>query len=111
MPFFKQGVKKPFTEVIKAYIGDCHAMGQKPLTFMRQVLALINYPKLLDDQSFPEDAKQRAREILNGCKGGSIGSYTEAAGIEIIRKHVANYIEKRDGGIPCDWQNIVLSAG
>lgn len=32
-----QGIKKPFTEVIKANIGDCHAMGQKPITFFRQV--------------------------------------------------------------------------
>lgn len=32
-----QGVKKPFTEVIRANIGDCHAMGQKPITFFRQV--------------------------------------------------------------------------
>lgn len=107
----EQGVKKPFTEVIKANIGDCHAMGQQPLTFMRQVLALVSYPKLLDDKSFPEDAKQRAREILKGCRGGSVGSYTDSTGIEIIRKHAAKYIEKRDGGIPSDWQNIVLSGG
>lgn len=32
-----QGIKKPFTEVIKANIGDAHAMGQKPITFLRQV--------------------------------------------------------------------------
>ena len=34
---FFQGVKKPFTEVIKANIGDAHAMGQRPITFLRQV--------------------------------------------------------------------------
>lgn len=32
-----QGVKKPFKEVIKANIGDAHAMGQRPITFFRQV--------------------------------------------------------------------------
>lgn len=32
-----QGIKKPFTEVIKANIGDAHAMGQQPITFFRQV--------------------------------------------------------------------------
>jgi len=32
-----QGVEKPFKEVLKANIGDCHAMGQKPITFIRQV--------------------------------------------------------------------------
>lgn len=35
--FRPQGVKQPFTEVIKANIGDAHAMGQQPITFVRQV--------------------------------------------------------------------------
>ena len=39
--FFKfQGIKKPFNSVIKANIGDAHAMGNPPITFLRQVLAL-----------------------------------------------------------------------
>lgn len=33
----QQGLKKPFSEVIKANIGDAHAMGQQPITFVRQV--------------------------------------------------------------------------
>lgn len=106
----EKGQKKPFTEVIKANIGDCHAMGQTPITFIRQVLALITYPRLLNDPSFPEDAKQRAQLILAGCRGGSVGSYTDSPGIEIIRRHVAEYIERRDG-IPSDWQNVIISAG
>lgn len=32
-----QGVTKDFAEVIRANIGDCHATGQQPLTFLRQV--------------------------------------------------------------------------
>jgi len=32
-----QGVEKPFKDVIFANIGDCHACGQKPITFLRQV--------------------------------------------------------------------------
>lgn len=39
--FTLQGVKKPFTEVIRANIGDCHAMGQKPITFFRQVRDIL----------------------------------------------------------------------
>ena len=34
---FPQGVEKPFSSVIKANIGDAHAMGNKPITFIRQV--------------------------------------------------------------------------
>ncbi|XP_065210755.1 alanine aminotransferase 1-like [Planococcus citri] len=101
---------KPFKDVIRANIGDCHAMGQKPITFIRQVLALVTVPELLNSPDFPSDAKERARTILENCQGGSIGSYTDSAGIEIIRKHAARYIERRDG-IPSDYNDIILSAG
>jgi alanine transaminase len=104
------GVKKPFPNVIKANIGDAHAMGNKPITFIRQVLALITHPPLLDSDEFPEDVKQRARDILEGCKGSSVGSYSDSAGIEIIRRHVADYIADRDG-YPASWENIMLCAG
>ncbi|XP_075226083.1 alanine aminotransferase 1-like [Lycorma delicatula] len=106
----EQGVKKPFDEVIKANIGDCHAMGQVPITFIRQVLALCALPELFDDPRFPSDIKARAKVILDGCRGSSVGSYTDSPGIEIIRKHAAQYIEKRDGH-PCDYLDIILSAG
>lgn len=85
-------------------------MGQQPITFIRQVLAICSYPELMDDPRFPEDVKMKAKTILKGCRGGSVGSYTDSPGIEIIRKHVAEYIQKRDG-IPADWQNIILGAG
>ena len=48
---------------------------------------------------------------MAGCKGGSVGSYSDSAGIEIIREHAANYIQERDGGIPSSWENIILSGG
>jgi hypothetical protein len=35
------GVKKPFANVIKANIGDAHAMGNKPITFIRQVMGTL----------------------------------------------------------------------
>ncbi|XP_035611078.2 alanine aminotransferase 2-like isoform X2 [Oncorhynchus keta] len=107
----KEGVKKPFTEVIKANIGDAHAMGQKPITFFRQVIALCVYPDLLEDDKFPEDAKNRARRILQACGGGSLGAYSASSGIEVIRQDVAKYIEKRDSGIPSNPDDIYLSTG
>jgi len=107
----QDGVQKPFSSVIKANIGDAHAMGNPPITFIRQVLALVTHPDLLQSAEFPEDAKSRAKEILKGCKGGSVGSYSESPGLEIIRRHVAEYIKNRDGGIESDWQKIILCAG
>ncbi|XKL63386.1 hypothetical protein PGB90_005750 [Kerria lacca] len=106
----QQKISKPFKDVIKANIGDCHAMGQKPITFLRQVLALATLPELLDSPDYPEDAKSRARILLENCLGYSIGSYTESVGLEIIRKHAAEYIEKRDG-IPSNYEDILLFPG
>ncbi|KAG7278391.1 hypothetical protein CRUP_038554, partial [Coryphaenoides rupestris] len=105
------GVKKPFAEVIKANIGDAHAMGQQPITFFRQVLALCSYPELLNDNTFPEDTRSRARRILQSCGGSSLGSYSASQGIDCVLQDVARYIERRDGGIPCDPDNVYLTTG
>uniref|UniRef100_A0AAX7VRB8 Alanine aminotransferase 1 n=1 Tax=Astatotilapia calliptera TaxID=8154 RepID=A0AAX7VRB8_ASTCA len=106
-----EGMKKPFAEVIKANIGDAHAMGQQPITFFRQVLALCSYPELLSDSTFPEDAKSRACRILQSCGGNSMGSYSASQGIDSVRQDVARYIERRDGGVACDPDNIYLTTG
>lgn len=47
---------------------------------------------------------------MQGCQGGSMGSYTDSSGIEVIRKQVSEFISKRDG-LPCDWHNVFLTAG
>ncbi|XP_037855883.1 alanine aminotransferase 1 isoform X4 [Chlorocebus sabaeus] len=107
----RQGVKKPFTEVIRANIGDAQAMGQRPITFLRQVLALCVNPDLLTSPSFPDDAKKRAERILQACGGHSLGAYSVSSGIQLIREDVAKYIERRDGGIPADPNNVFLSTG
>ncbi|XP_061378378.1 alanine aminotransferase 1 isoform X2 [Danaus plexippus] len=106
----EKGASKPFQKVIRANIGDAHAMGQRPITFIRQVLSCITNTDLLEKGDFPDDVKDRAREILCGCGGGSVGSYSASQGIEHIRRHVAEYIAKRDGH-PARWQDICLSAG
>ncbi|XP_022919921.1 alanine aminotransferase 1 [Onthophagus taurus] len=105
-----KGAKRPFKEIIRANIGDCHAMGQKPITFIRQLLACVSLPELLDDPRFPADVKEKAKLILKGCKGQSVGSYTDSPGIEIIRRHVAEFIQRRDG-IPSNWEDVILTAG
>ncbi|NXJ25095.1 ALAT2 aminotransferase, partial [Dicrurus megarhynchus] len=106
----RKGVPKPFTEVIKANIGDAHAMGQKPITFLRQVTALCLCPELLQDPNLPNDAKERAQRLLAACGGKSAGSYSASPGIELVREDVARYIQRRDG-IPAKAQDIFLSTG
>ncbi|BFZ19806.1 hypothetical protein BsWGS_22845 [Bradybaena similaris] len=105
-----QGAKRNFADVIRANIGDCHATGQEPLTFLRQVIAICVYPKLMKDPSFPDDAKQRADRILGSCGGRSLGSYSDSAGLAVVREDCAKYISERDG-IPADASNIFLSTG
>ncbi|GAB1610374.1 alanine aminotransferase 1-like [Argonauta hians] len=106
----KQGVKKPFTEVIRANIGDCHATGQNPIKFLRQVVTLCVFPDLMSDPSFPSDAKDRAKRILDGCGGRSVGAYSDSAGVQVVREDIAEFISKRDGH-PANYQDIFLSTG
>ncbi|KAK3592195.1 hypothetical protein CHS0354_010433 [Potamilus streckersoni] len=105
-----EGKAKPFETVVKANIGDCHATGQTPITFIRQVVALCTYPQLMQSPMFPEDAKQKAKRILAACNGYSVGSYSASPGIEVIQKDIAAYISRRDGQ-PCNYSNIFLCTG
>ena len=107
----KAGVQLPFDEVIRANIGDCHMMGERPITFIRQVLAgCLNPNAAYDDPNLPDDVKERIRLLLSYCGGQSVGSYSASAGVEIIRRHVAEFIEQRDG-VASDWQNVILTSG
>ncbi|KAJ1351602.1 hypothetical protein KIN20_007685 [Parelaphostrongylus tenuis] len=106
----EKGMPKPFKNVIKANIGDAHAMGQKPITFIRQVLACVCNPILTECGGYPSDVVEHAKTILRGCGGHSAGAYSQSTGIDVIRRHVAEFIEKRDG-VPCDPENVILSGG
>lgn len=76
-----------------------------------QVLALVAYPALMDIPGIPDDVKERADTILKGCKGYSVGSYSEPTGLAVIRQHIADYIERRDGGVPSSPDDIMLTSG
>ena len=41
-----EGKKFPFDKVVMCNIGNPQALGQKPITFFRQVLALCEYPQV-----------------------------------------------------------------
>ncbi|TTK32042.1 Alanine aminotransferase 2 [Bagarius yarrelli] len=78
---------------------------------IQKVVALCVFPELMDSPSFPEDAKWRAKRILQGCGGQSIGAYSSSEGVQCIRKDIAAYIEQRDQGVPANWENIYLTTG
>jgi alanine transaminase len=105
----------PFDNVISANIGNPQQLDQKPITFFRQVLALMENPALLEHPdvlqstfNYKSDVIDRARKLLSEI--GSVGAYSQSAGVPHIRQTVASFIERRDG-FPADWQNIYLSAG
>lgn len=98
-----------FDKVIKCNIGDAHAMGQKPITFIRQVVAGCMAPMIIP--SLPPAVQEKCNIILASCGGASIGAYSASAGVQSIREHIAQYCEARDGGVPCDPEDIFLSTG
>ncbi|KAG9544439.1 PLP-dependent transferase, partial [Aureobasidium melanogenum] len=105
----------PFDTVISANIGNPQQLDQKPITFFRQVLSLMENPLLLEHPDvltkslgYKQDAIDRAKTLLDDVK--SVGAYSASKGAPGIRRSVANFIEKRDG-FPADPENIFLSAG
>ncbi len=105
-----------FTKITNCNIGNPQQLEQKPITFFRQVLALMDYPDLMKSENmettlklFPTDAIDRAKQYLAGM-GGSTGAYSHSKGIPIIRKHVAEFIQRRDG-YPSNPEHVFLTAG
>lgn len=105
----------PFDKIISANIGNPQQLDQTPLTWYRQVLALLQYPQLLQtlgpetaNKVFPEDVRDRAAHLLEDI--GSLGAYSNSQGSTAIRKSVANFISERDG-YASDPNNIFLTGG
>ncbi|GAA5921031.1 hypothetical protein JCM3775_004060 [Rhodotorula graminis] len=102
----------PFDEIVSCNIGNPQQLDQKPLTFLRQISALTEYPDLishpLSKDIFPSDALERARSLLEEI--GSTGAYSHSMGVPSIRKRVAKFIADRDGHA-ADPSKIYLTAG
>lgn len=106
----------PFDHIVYTNIGNPQSVGQKPLTWPRQVLALVDLP---DDHGinhpdvaklFPIDAIERAREMKMGLQHSS-GAYTHSKGARCFRDDVAAFIQQRDGGLSCNPEHIFLTNG
>ncbi|KAF2676316.1 putative alanine transaminase [Lentithecium fluviatile CBS 122367] len=107
--------KWPFNRIVSLNLGNPQGCGQKPLTFFRQVLALLEYPELLElaeagelGDAFPQDTRTRASALLRAV--GSIGAYSSNYGYQCVREAVAEYISKRDG-FPSVPEDIFLTCG
>lgn len=125
-----QGMK-----IIPCHIGNPQALGQSPISYVRQVLSLVEDPSkiareralkaMFEETPFsdlketdfaPDDVLSTSETILKHMKAGGTGAYTESKGERFIREAVAEFINKRDGvenfrGVSSDPEKIFLTSG
>jgi aspartate/methionine/tyrosine aminotransferase len=136
VPMRAAELKRQGKRTIACNIGNPQALGQRPLTFFRQVLSMVEEPaqigrsKLLksllaggapppgaDDETapIPDDAIELAESILTRLEVG-LGSYSESKGPLFYREAIARHIDRRDdvassGGPTADPERIFLTNG
>ncbi len=116
-------LKKEGKQIIPCNIGNPQALGQKPITFYRDILSLLENPKLIlrerkigELKSISNYALDLADDLLTQMETG-LGAYTESKGFSFIRESVAKYIDKRDGidssqpNLQSNPDNIFLTDG
>lgn len=120
-------MKKEGRRVILCNIGNPQALGQKPLTHLRQVLSLVEDPGRLERErrlqalaapGIPAMAAElidQAQYIFDRMESG-MGAYTESRGPAFIREAIARFIDRRDGvgageGVPANPEHIFLTNG
>ncbi len=108
-------------KTIPCNIGNPQALGQRPITFYRQVLSLLQSPKMIEIEringtcGISNYVLDYANNFLDKIETG-LGAYTESKGPLFIREAIANYIDRRDtnapNGIePANPDNIFLTDG
>ena len=127
-------LEKQGRKIIPCHIGNPQALGQVPMTYLRQVLSLVEEPTKIDRERqlkrvFEENPYSNLREedfiseeilvlsedILAKSVTG-MGAYTESKGHIFIREAIAEFINQRDGhepskGISADPEKIFLTCG
>jgi len=105
----------PFDQLIYCNIGNPQAQSQKPITFLRHVLSIMDSPDLLlnhkqslmDCGVFHSEEFERAHAMLSQMNAlpdasqpkknvSSTGAYTHAQGLPFVRQHVCEFIQSRD---------------
>ncbi|MGD2109832.1 MAG: aminotransferase class I/II-fold pyridoxal phosphate-dependent enzyme, partial [Phycisphaerae bacterium] len=123
--------------IIPCNLGNPQALGQRPITFYREVLSLLESPArierernlralLNEDRSVVEGLAEHdcpsdyvltlAERILSALGVGKMGGYTESKGPLFFRKAIAAYIDQRDdvartGGVRSDPEKIYMTNG
>jgi aspartate/methionine/tyrosine aminotransferase len=107
-----QELEREGRKIVYCNIGNPQSLGQRPITWVRQVIAVAEYPELLElapSGSFPADVVEAARRVLAQSPHG-LGAYTDSKGFRFVREAVADFIRARDG-IESDPEAIFLTDG
>lgn len=109
-----QELERSGKEIIYCNIGNPQALEQKPLSYIRQMLSLCEYPPLLEKAHtmgdlFPKEVVEKAKMVMTESKFG-LGAYSESKGMRFVRLAVADFISKRDG-ISADPEAIYITDG
>jgi alanine transaminase len=90
----------PFSQIINANIGNPQQLDQKPITFFRQVLSLLENPQLLEKEDvllnhlgYKTDVVERAKWLLKHV--GSVGAYSASSGVPAIKESIAKFLESK----------------
>jgi len=104
-----QELERAGREIIYCNIGNPQALEQKPLSWIRRILALCEYPELATTAGFPADVVEASRRLIEGTKHG-LGAYSESKGVRCVREAIAQFIRERDA-IEADPDSIYLTDG
>ncbi|PPD80225.1 hypothetical protein GOBAR_DD22833 [Gossypium barbadense] len=101
-------------QILYCNIGNPQSLGQKSITFFREVLALCDHPAILAKSEtqalFSADSIERAKKILDQIPGRATDAYSHSQGIKGLRDTIAAAIEARDG-FPADPNDIFMIDG
>ncbi|MBT3216381.1 MAG: aminotransferase class I/II-fold pyridoxal phosphate-dependent enzyme [Candidatus Marinimicrobia bacterium] len=110
IPIRAEEMEKEGKPIISCNIGNPQAFGQKPITFYRQVLSLLEFPSAINRERdfihniisekeslslYSNSILEYAESILMELRSGT-GAYSESKGPLFIRKAIANFIDNRD---------------
>ena len=116
-------LKKQGRTIIPCNIGNPQALGQRPLSFYRQVMSLLEDPSRLPaerrrlaagEEAYSAYVIDRAERVLARLETG-LGAYTESAGPACVREAVARFIDRRDAGgagfVASDPDSVFITDG
>ena len=131
IPLRAMDLEKEGRTVYACNLGNPQALEQKPISFYRQVLALLEASQNINRERslikiaknnkelfqrnnidlIPEDIIDYSEDFLNKCRTG-MGAYTESKGPAFIREAIADFINLRDNNdIASDPESIFLTDG